>query len=119
MTNESQMHQIDRLLSHVWMVRTFLKHSEEAEEDDELREGNILNKHPLIDNRKASTRRFVWLLKLVCINKSKCSIYLAKKRRRYSYKGTLLAKYIAEKGGMGEFYALAYTNTAEEPLVAK
>ena len=38
MTNESQMHQIDRLLSHVWMVRTFLKHSEEAEEDDELRE---------------------------------------------------------------------------------
>ena len=38
MTAESLMHQIDRLLSHVWMVRTFLKHSEEAEEDDELRE---------------------------------------------------------------------------------
>ncbi|MAV34372.1 MAG: amidohydrolase [Planctomycetaceae bacterium] len=36
MTAESQMYQIDRLLSHVWMVRTFLKHSEEAEEDDEL-----------------------------------------------------------------------------------
>ena len=29
---------IDQLVSHVWMVRTFLKHSEEAEEDDELRE---------------------------------------------------------------------------------
>lgn len=28
--------QIDSCLSHVWMVRTFLKHSEEAEEDDEL-----------------------------------------------------------------------------------
>ena len=25
-------------LSHVWMVRTFLKHCEEAEEDEELRE---------------------------------------------------------------------------------
>ena len=30
------MYRIDTLLSHVWMVRTFLKHSEEAEEDDEL-----------------------------------------------------------------------------------
>lgn len=29
---------IDTLLSHVWMVRTFLKHSEEAAEDDELAE---------------------------------------------------------------------------------
>lgn len=28
--------QIDLQLAHVWMVRTFLKHSEEAEEDDEL-----------------------------------------------------------------------------------
>lgn len=28
--------EIDGELSHVWMVRTFLKHSEEAEEDDEL-----------------------------------------------------------------------------------
>ena len=28
--------QIDLLLSHVWMVRAFIKHSEEAEEDDEL-----------------------------------------------------------------------------------
>ena len=38
MTNDEQMQRIDTLLSHVWMVRTFLKHSEEAEEDDELRE---------------------------------------------------------------------------------
>ncbi len=29
---------IDALLSHVWMVRAFLKHCEEAEEDDELNE---------------------------------------------------------------------------------
>jgi len=29
---------IDLLLSHVWMVRAFIKHSEEAEEDDELNE---------------------------------------------------------------------------------
>lgn len=32
------MRQIDDLLSHVWMVRTFIKHSEEIEEDDELAE---------------------------------------------------------------------------------
>ena len=31
------MLQVDTLLSHVWMVRTFLKHSDEAEDDDELR----------------------------------------------------------------------------------
>ena len=30
------MRRIDDLLSHLWMVRTFVKHSEEAEEDDEL-----------------------------------------------------------------------------------
>lgn len=36
MTPEERMTRIDTLLSHVWMVRTFLKHSEEAEEDDEL-----------------------------------------------------------------------------------
>ena len=30
------MERVDTLLSHVWMVRTFLKHSDEAEEDDEL-----------------------------------------------------------------------------------
>ena len=32
------IHQIDTQLSHVWMVRAFLKHSEEAAEDDELAE---------------------------------------------------------------------------------
>lgn len=32
------MRHIDVQLSHVWMVRAFLKHSEEAEEDDELRD---------------------------------------------------------------------------------
>ena len=30
------MHRIDALLTHVWMVRTFIKHSEELEEDEEL-----------------------------------------------------------------------------------
>lgn len=29
---------IDEMLTHVWMVRTFLKHCDEAEEDDDLRE---------------------------------------------------------------------------------
>jgi cob(I)alamin adenosyltransferase len=38
-TNDEQlMRDVDTLLSHVWMVRAFLKHSEEAEEDEELRE---------------------------------------------------------------------------------
>ena len=40
-TSDSQaelVQRIDASLSHVWMVRTFLKHSEEAEEDDELRD---------------------------------------------------------------------------------
>ncbi len=37
--NEEQLcGQIDILLSHVWMVRTFVKHSEEAEDDDDLRD---------------------------------------------------------------------------------
>ena len=36
MTDDDRMQQIDTVLSHVWMVRTFLKHSEEAEEDEEL-----------------------------------------------------------------------------------
>jgi len=36
MTPDDAMKQIDDLSSHVWMVRTFIKHSEEAEEDDEL-----------------------------------------------------------------------------------
>lgn len=33
---EATMQQLDDQLSHVWMVRAFLKHSEEAEEDEEL-----------------------------------------------------------------------------------
>ncbi len=36
MTPIERMHQLDTLLSHVWMVRAFLKHSDEAAEDDEL-----------------------------------------------------------------------------------
>lgn len=32
------MHRLDALASHVWLVRTFVKHSEEAEDDDELME---------------------------------------------------------------------------------
>jgi len=38
MTPDEQMHRLDHQFSHVWMVRTFLKHSEEAEEDEELSE---------------------------------------------------------------------------------
>ena len=38
MTDDELMRRVDTLLSHVWMVRAFVKHSEEAEEDDELRE---------------------------------------------------------------------------------
>ncbi len=38
MAPHDTMQQVDALFSHVWMVRTFLKHSEEAEEDDELSE---------------------------------------------------------------------------------
>ncbi|MCC9658502.1 amidohydrolase [Rhodopirellula halodulae] len=29
---------IDNELTHVWMIRTFLKHADEAEEDEDLRE---------------------------------------------------------------------------------
>lgn len=36
MTEQERMIRIDELCSHVWMVRTFLKHCEEAEEDEEL-----------------------------------------------------------------------------------
>jgi hypothetical protein len=32
------MHAVDTQLSHVWMVRAFLKHSEEASEDEEVAE---------------------------------------------------------------------------------
>lgn len=38
MTPEETMQRLDTVLSHVWMVRAFLKHCEEAEEDDELRD---------------------------------------------------------------------------------
>jgi len=38
MTPDETMQRLDTVLSHVWMVRAFLKHCEEAEEDDELRE---------------------------------------------------------------------------------
>ncbi len=38
MTPAERMQQIDTQLAHVWMVRTFLKHSEEAQEDDEVAE---------------------------------------------------------------------------------
>jgi cob(I)alamin adenosyltransferase len=32
------MQRLDSLLAHIWMVRTFLKHSDEAAEDDDLAE---------------------------------------------------------------------------------
>ena len=39
MTREKdRMAQIDAVLSHVWMVRTFLKHSDESTDDEELAE---------------------------------------------------------------------------------
>lgn len=38
MTPHDAMQAIDIQLSHIWMVRTFIKHSPEAEEDEELRE---------------------------------------------------------------------------------
>lgn len=37
MSDDEKVAAIDAAMSHIWMVRTFLKHSEEAEEDDELR----------------------------------------------------------------------------------
>jgi hypothetical protein len=36
MTPDDAMQRIDKQLSHIWVVRTFLKHSEEAEESEEL-----------------------------------------------------------------------------------
>ena len=38
MSPDEAMRRMDTLLSHVWMVRTFLKHCDEAEEDEELRD---------------------------------------------------------------------------------
>ena len=34
----SRVRAIDAMLTHVWMVRTFLKHCDEADDDDDLRE---------------------------------------------------------------------------------
>ena len=36
MTTEETMRSIDEQLSHIWMVRTFLKHSDEVTDDEEL-----------------------------------------------------------------------------------
>lgn len=36
MTPDEAVRRIEELLSHVWMVRTFVKHSDEAADDDEL-----------------------------------------------------------------------------------
>ncbi|MBM4004664.1 MAG: amidohydrolase [Planctomycetes bacterium] len=33
---QEAMRRMDALLSHIWMVRTFLKHSEEVQDDDDL-----------------------------------------------------------------------------------
>src|SRR4051812_11585464 len=38
MISADRMQAIDALLAHVWMVRAFIKHSDEAQEDDELAE---------------------------------------------------------------------------------
>jgi cob(I)alamin adenosyltransferase len=38
MTRDEAMRRIDTLLAHVWMVRAFLKHSDEAAVDEELQE---------------------------------------------------------------------------------
>ncbi len=38
MSSSDLMHAIDTQLSHVWMVRAFVKHSDEAAEDEELAE---------------------------------------------------------------------------------
>ena len=33
-----QVHAIDTEVTHIWMVRTFLKHADESEDDEDLRE---------------------------------------------------------------------------------
>jgi hypothetical protein len=38
MSPDDAMQRIDTLLAHVWMVRTFLKHSDEAADDEQLQE---------------------------------------------------------------------------------
>lgn len=34
---DPKVHLIDRQVAHLWMVRTFLKHADESEDDEELR----------------------------------------------------------------------------------
>jgi hypothetical protein len=36
MDQQTTMRKVDVQIAHIWMVRTFLKHSDEAAEDDEL-----------------------------------------------------------------------------------
>lgn len=36
MSDAEKVARLDELVSHMWMVRTFLKHCDEAEEDEEL-----------------------------------------------------------------------------------
>src|SRR3712207_4335628 len=36
MTHEEAVQRLDGVLAHAWMVRTFLKHAEEIQEDEEL-----------------------------------------------------------------------------------
>ncbi len=36
LSNDQMMVEVDTLIAHIWMVRTFLKHSDEAAEDEEL-----------------------------------------------------------------------------------
>ena len=54
------MHEVDNLLSHIWMVRAFLKHSDEAAEDEELAEVHrglydfMLALGPALDAKDAS-----------------------------------------------------------------
>lgn len=38
MTDQERFDRLEDLFAHVWMVRTFIKHSEEAEEDDDLQD---------------------------------------------------------------------------------
>ncbi|NOY30256.1 MAG: amidohydrolase [Planctomycetes bacterium] len=42
MDSETRMRRAEALLSHVWMVRTFIKHSEEIEDDPELSDQRTL-----------------------------------------------------------------------------
>ena len=58
-----KMLELDQQLSHVWMVRTFLKHSDEAAEDEELAEVHrelydfMLALGPSIDSENAEPMR--------------------------------------------------------------